>query len=107
MRKNDLTNNSALGRIPLKSVLAMTPLERDKNEDGRHSEKIATLTLQEREIIDLVVQGINDKQIADRIEIDQAAVRQHLMSIFDKLNVADRFELIIYAYWQNLARPPL
>jgi DNA-binding NarL/FixJ family response regulator len=33
-------------------------------------------------------------------------VRHHLTSIFDKLGVTDRLELVIYAYRHNLAKLP-
>jgi DNA-binding NarL/FixJ family response regulator len=33
-------------------------------------------------------------------------VRHHLTSIFSKLGVSDRFELIIYAYRHNLCERP-
>jgi len=33
-------------------------------------------------------------------------VRPHLSSVIDKLGVADRLELVIYAYRHSLAKPP-
>jgi DNA-binding NarL/FixJ family response regulator len=33
-------------------------------------------------------------------------VRHHLTSIFDKLDVNDRVELLIYAFKRGLAEPP-
>jgi two-component system, NarL family, nitrate/nitrite response regulator NarL len=38
--------------------------------------------------------------------ISETTVRHHLTSIFDKLGVADRVELLIYAYRHGLASPP-
>lgn len=69
--------------------------------------KIATLTEREREVIALVGEGLKNKQIANRLFIHHTTVSHHLTSIFDKLGVADRFELIIYAYRHGLAKPPL
>jgi DNA-binding NarL/FixJ family response regulator len=40
--------------------------------------------------------------IADRLCISEATVRHHLTSIYAKLNVEDRLELVIYAYRQGL-----
>src|SRR5439155_22962082 len=67
--------------------------------------KIATLT--EREVITLVWQGLRNKYIAERLYISEATVRHHLTAIFAKLDVADRFELAIYAYQHSLAKPPV
>lgn len=69
--------------------------------------RIAKLTEREREVISLVGEGLKNKQIAGRLFIHHTTVSHHLTSIFDKLGVADRFELIIYAYRHGLAKPPL
>jgi len=68
--------------------------------------QIASLTNREREVITLVGEGIKTKQIAGRLFISETTVRHHLTSIFDKLGVADRVELLIYAYRNGLASPP-
>lgn len=60
------------------------------------------ITGREREIISLVGEGLKNKQIADRLCISEATVRHHLTSILKKLDVADRLELLIYAYQNNL-----
>lgn len=68
--------------------------------------KIATLTEREREIISLVGEGLKNKQIAARLFISEGTVRNYLTSIFSKLEVANRFNLILYAYRHNLAKRP-
>jgi two-component system, NarL family, nitrate/nitrite response regulator NarL len=65
--------------------------------------KIAALTPREREVIVLVGQGYKNRQIANRLFIAEATVRHHLTSIFAKLGVADRLELVIYAYRHDLS----
>ena len=69
--------------------------------------KIATLTEREREVVALIGEGLKNKQIANRLFIHHTTVSHHLTSIFDKLSVTDRFELLIYAYRHGLAKPPL
>lgn len=68
--------------------------------------KIATLTEREREVSALIGEGLKNKQIASRLFISETTVRHHLTSVFDKLGVSDRLELIIYAYQHGLAAPP-
>ena len=70
------------------------------------TEKIATLTNREREVIALIGEGIKNKEIAERLFISETTVRHHLTSIFAKLGVADRVELLIYAFRHGLANPP-
>jgi DNA-binding NarL/FixJ family response regulator len=68
--------------------------------------KTALLSVREREIISLVGAGLKNQQIADQLFLSDVTVRHHLTSIFKKLNVTDRLELVIYAYQHDLARLP-
>ena len=83
----------------------MTRSGKGKKTDAE-ADKIAALTNREREVITLVGEGIKSKEIAGRLFISETTVRHHLTSIFDKLGVADRVELLIYAYRHGLASPP-
>ena len=74
---------------------------------GLETVKIDALTVREREVTSLIGEGLKNKQIADRLLISETTVRHHLTSIFGKLGVTDRLELIIYAYRYGLAEPPL
>lgn len=66
--------------------------------------KVATLTAREREVVTLIGEGLKNRQIAERLFISETTVRHHLTSIFSKLGVSDRLELIIYAYRQGIAK---
>ena len=68
--------------------------------------RIESLTDREREVVALIGEGLKNKQIAERMFISETTVRHHLSSVFDKLDVSDRLELLIYAYRHNLAKPP-
>jgi two-component system nitrate/nitrite response regulator NarL len=65
--------------------------------------RIATLTTREREIVALVAQGFGTQKIADALFISEKTVRNHLASIYDKLNVSERLELALYAAKHGLA----
>ena len=68
--------------------------------------KISNLTARELEIITLIGEGLRNKAIAERLCIAEKTVRHYLTSIFTKLEVADRLELMIYAYQHDLATLP-
>jgi two-component system, NarL family, nitrate/nitrite response regulator NarL len=68
--------------------------------------KITTLTDREREVITLVGEGLKNRQIAERLFITETTVTHHLSSVFSKLEVSDRLELIIYAFRHGLAQMP-
>jgi len=62
------------------------------------------LTPREIEIVALVSQGLSNKQIAERLFISHITVRHHLTSIFEKVGVSSRLELIVYAFNEGLAK---
>lgn len=68
--------------------------------------KIRLLTEREREIIALLAEGLRNKQIGERLFISEITVRHHLTSIFNKLAVSDRVELLIYAYRNGIVAAP-
>lgn len=70
------------------------------------SNKIATLTEREREVVALVCEGLKNRQVGERLFISEVTVRHHLTSIFDKLGVSGRLRLMNYAYSHNLAKLP-
>jgi DNA-binding NarL/FixJ family response regulator len=56
------------------------------------------LTRRESEVVELVSLGLQNKKIAERLSIRETTVRHHLTSIFDKLALTNRMELMRYAY---------
>src|SRR5258705_651263 len=68
--------------------------------------KIESLTLREREVIKLVGEGLKNSEIAERLYISETTETHHLSSVFSKLEVSDRLELIIYAFRHDLAKMP-
>ena len=55
------------------------------------------LTAHEREVLHLIAQGHNNRNIARSLQITVKTVRNHVSNIFSKLQVADRAEAIIQA----------
>jgi DNA-binding NarL/FixJ family response regulator len=55
------------------------------------------LTAREREMLDLVAQGLNNPEIAARLGISLKTVRNHISNILAKLQVADRSAAIVRA----------
>lgn len=78
---------------------------RSKEVDPEQA-KIASLTEREREVIALICEGLQNKAIGQRLFISETTVRHHLTSIFNKLGVENRLELVIYAYRHELPKLP-
>ena len=93
-------DRSTMGQ--LLSDMAATKVGKDPEAD-----RIATLTDREREVVGLVGEGLKSKAVAERLFISETTVRHHLTSIFSKLEVSDRVELILFSYRNGLARAPL
>ena len=60
-------------------------------------ETFPELTPRELEVLELIAQGANNSQIAEKLVITGKTVRNHITSIFSKLQVADRAQAIIKA----------
>jgi RNA polymerase sigma factor (sigma-70 family) len=54
------------------------------------------LTEREREVLNLVVEGRTNKEIASGLNITERTVEQHLTHIYRKLGVSSRSEALIY-----------
>jgi DNA-binding NarL/FixJ family response regulator len=54
------------------------------------------LTPREDQILNLVIRGMKNKQIAETLRITSGTVKVHLMHIFEKTHVKNRFELAMY-----------
>jgi two-component system nitrate/nitrite response regulator NarL len=72
------------------------------------AEKQATLTCKERKIIRAVVDGsgASNKALAERLFITEHTLRNHLTSIYQKLEVSNRLELYVYAVKHQLDKLP-
>lgn len=70
-------------------------------ERTRHAEERAAsappLTRRERELIELVRQGLRNRDIAAELGVTEGTVKVYLHAIFDKLNVDNRTELALRA----------
>ena len=67
--------------------------------------KQAQLTPKERKIIDAVLhcEGASNKALADRLFVTEHTLRNHLSSIYQKLDLSNRLELYIYARKHQLS----
>ncbi|GGG44030.1 DNA-binding response regulator [Caldovatus sediminis] len=61
------------------------------------------LTRREQEIVGLVLQGLRNKQIADRLQITEGTVKIYLHAIYQKLGVTSRMELAVWCRERSAA----
>ena len=60
------------------------------------------LTDRELEVLKLVAQGLNNREIAKRLFISENTVKNHVRNILDKLQLHSRMEAVVYAVREKL-----
>ncbi len=100
----DAIEEVASGKIYLPSVLATRFFEyfqtTSKEEAAKATEGenlLASLTMRENEVLELLTEGINYKSIAGKLIISETTVKTHVNNIFQKLQVNDRTNAVLYA----------
>jgi DNA-binding NarL/FixJ family response regulator len=97
----DLEIESAQGKgtrvdvdIPFLELPGKQNTDKKQNDDG--------LTDREMEMLLLIARGMLAKEIARTLAISEKTVRNHISTIYRKLNIYDRSQLVIYAMRKGL-----
>ena len=94
----ELCFDSALTRRVLSTIVQRKPTELPPAKAG-----ISSLTGRENQIISRICEGLRNKEIASKLYISDATVAHHLTSIYRKLGLADRTELLLYAHHNGIS----
>ena len=78
-------------------------VRRKRPEPPQEKAKIATLTGRESQVMSRICEGLRNKEIASKLYISDATVAHHLTSIYRKLGLADRTELLLYAHQNDIS----
>lgn len=62
-----------------------------------NSKGIELLTKREQQVVKLLSEGSSNREIAQRLRISEHTVKNYVFSIFDKIGVSTRLELVLYA----------
>jgi DNA-binding NarL/FixJ family response regulator len=68
-------------------------LRRGPEED----ERIARLSPQERQVLELLAEGLTNRQIADRMYLAEKTVKNYVTSVLSKMQMTRRTEAAVYA----------
>ncbi|WP_149179400.1 response regulator transcription factor [Streptomyces sp. TRM49041] len=77
----------------------------DGGDSGVHAERLAALTVREREVLVHVAGGLTNDEIAERLEVSPLTVKTHVNRAMAKLGARDRAQLVVVAYESGLVRP--
>ncbi|HSL66122.1 MAG TPA: response regulator transcription factor [Gaiellaceae bacterium] len=72
--------------------------------DPSAAERLSELTPREREVLELVAQGLSNGEIAAAFTIEESTVKTHVRRILMKLRLRDRVQAVIFAYESGLTR---
>lgn len=80
------------GEAPLSRYLTTMMIDalHGYDEQARARERAAALSTRERQVLDLVAQGAQNKQIANVLSISEFTVKRHVQNILEKLSVPSR-----------------
>ena len=83
---------AARGESPLapKAAQALVAARAEQSSDPE-------LTPREREVLDLLADGLPNKLIARRLEISEKTVKAHLTNVFQRIGVTDRTQAALWA----------
>jgi len=87
--------------VAKKLMSAITAQEEPSS--SRVPESLEELTRRELEILRLIAEGLNNREIAERLVISDKTVKTHVSSILSKLHLEGRTQAAIYALRHGLA----
>jgi DNA-binding NarL/FixJ family response regulator len=71
--------------------------EREERAEQRERAVIAELTRRELEVLQLLADGLNSQDIADRLHISRRTQRNHVANILQKLDVHSQLQALVFA----------
>jgi DNA-binding NarL/FixJ family response regulator len=77
----------------------------DDESSASRSERLAALTVREREVLVQVAGGHSNDEIAERLEVSPLTVKTHVNRAMAKVGARDRAQLVVIAYESGLVRP--
>jgi DNA-binding NarL/FixJ family response regulator len=72
-------------------------LERIRNGAGDEPEELASLTPQERRILELIAEGMTNRQIGEQLFLAEKTVKNYVSSLLSKLGLQRRTQAAILA----------
>jgi DNA-binding NarL/FixJ family response regulator len=76
--------------------------EKFNNVTNNQNNKLNSLTEREKDVLLLVVQGANNKEIAEKLVLSEVTVKGHISKILKKLNVNSRIQAVLHVLKLNI-----
>jgi DNA-binding NarL/FixJ family response regulator len=95
------------GESILSGEIAIRILQRIANDHTVHDGPPERLTPREREVLQYVVKGLTNREIAGQLSLSVGTVKIHVERIIGKLGVSDRTQAAVRAIEAGLLNPPI
>jgi two-component system response regulator DegU len=96
---------AANGETALSPQLAKTMLSEVRKIDEKAArEEDRLVTKREEEVLQLIADGCSTPEVAQRLYISQKTVKNHLASIYEKLNARDRTQAVLLAVRMGIVK---
>lgn len=104
----DLVRGVMEGETPISPAVASKLLTEFRRRPLHESAEAGSseLTRRELEVLQLVVEGLSNAEIAARLYIVEGTVKNHLHNILEKLHLENRVQAATYAMREGLVKPP-
>ncbi|MER5787503.1 response regulator transcription factor [Streptomyces sp. NPDC001980] len=73
--------------------------------DPAQPPSLRDLSAREREVLTLIGQALSNAEIAERLRLSEATVKNHVTAVLRKLGLRDRVQAVVAAYDHGLVRP--
>jgi len=91
------------GEVPIAPAMAAKIL---RELTAPPAASIQSLTARERQVLELLANGMANKEIAFTLKISENTVKNHLRNILEKLHLQNRVQAALYAVRMGLAEKP-
>ena len=88
--------------VPARQLAALLSRRRERAERSR---RLDSLTPREREILGLMAEGMDNREVAARLSVSYATVRSHVRHLLGKLGARSKLEAVVRAADWGLPRP--
>jgi two-component system response regulator DegU len=101
----DAVRMAANGETALSPALAKTMLTEVRKIDEKAArEEDRLVTKREEEVLQLIADGCSTPEVAQKLYISQKTVKNHLASIYEKLNARDRTQAVLLAVRMGIVK---